>query len=131
MGSDESVSIFYHGLGPVNMLGEFYRSVGDGRHIIFVLDDMFLGLALFFSALWFTKDTAPKRAFFAASWGAAVGGIYGSFFSKLLAEEPINSGNLNPNFLTGVLGVLFVISILAVILAIRLPYGDEAKEALI
>ena len=121
---------FTMALGLVNMLGEFYRSVGDGRHIMFVLDDMFLGLALFFSALWFTKDTAPKRAFFAASWGAAVGGIYGSFFSKLLAEEPINSGNLNPNFLTGVLGVLFVISILAVILAIRLPYGDEAKEVL-
>ena len=106
------------------MLGEFYRSVGDGRHIMFVLDDTFLGLALILSALWFTKDTPPRRAFFAASWGAAVGGIYGSFFSKLLAEHPINSGNLNPTFLTAILGALFVISILGTILAIRLPYKD-------
>ena len=112
-------------LGLINMLGEFYRSIGDGRHILFVLDDTFLGLALILSALWFTEDTPPKRAFFAASWGAAVGGIYGSFFSKLLSETPINSGNLNPDFLRGILGVLFAVSILSLILAIRLPYGDE------
>lgn len=112
-------------LGLLNMLGEFYRSVGDGRHIMFVLDDTFLGLALILSALWFTKDTPPRRAFFAASWGAAAGGVYGSFFSKLLSDGPINSGNLNPTFLTAFLGVLFAISILGVILAIRLPYGGE------
>jgi len=116
---------FTMALGLINMLGEFYRSVGDGRHILFVLDDTFLGLALILSALWFTEDTPPKRAFFAASWGAAVGGIYGSFFSKLLSETPINSGNLNPDFLRGILGVLFAVSILSLILAIRLPYGDE------
>ena len=68
------------------MAGEIYRSIGDGRHIMFVLDDVFLGLAMFISALLFTKDTLPKRAFFAASWGAAAGGVYGSFFSKLLSE---------------------------------------------
>ena len=111
-------------LGLINMLGEFYRSIGDGRHILFVLDDTFLGLALILSALWFAEDTPPKRAFFAASWGAGVGGIYGSFFSKLLSETPINSGNLDPTFLTAILGLLFATSILGVILAIRLPYGD-------
>ena len=117
--------IFRHftmALAVLNMAGEVYRSIGDGRHIMFVLDDIFLGLALFFSALFFTKDTPPKRAFFAASWGAAAGGVYGSFFSKLLAEQPINSGNLDPVFLTSFLGVFFAISILCVILAIRLPY---------
>lgn len=115
-------------LGAVNMLGEFYRSVGDGRHIMFVLDDTFLGLALIISAVLFTKDTPPRRAFFAASWGAAAGGVYGSFFSKLFAEDPINSGNLNPTFLTAFLGVFFLISILGVILAIRLPYKDTSHE---
>ena len=113
-------------LAVLIMVGEVYRSMGDGRHVMFVLDDVFLGLAMLLSALWFTKDTLPKRAFFAASWGAAAGGVYGSFFSKLLAEGPINSGNLNANFLTAFLGVFFTISILGVILAIRLPYGDEA-----
>ena len=118
--------IFRHftmALAVLIMVGEIYRSVGDGRHIMFVLDDVFLGLALFFSALFFTKDTLPKRAFFAAAWGAAAGGVYGSFFSKLLAEQPINSGNLDPIFLTSFLGVFFAISILCVILAIRLPYS--------
>ena len=121
----KSFRYFTMALGTLNMLGEFYRSIGDGRHIMFVLDDTFLGLALIFSALWFIKDTPPRRAFFAASWGAAIGGVYGSFFSKLLAEDPINSGNLNPTFLTAFLGILFVISIVGMILAIRLPYGDE------
>lgn len=114
-------------LGLLNMLGEFYRSAGDGRHIMFVLDDTFLGLALIISALYFTKDTPPRRAFFAASWGAAAGGVYGSFFSKLLAEEPINSGNLNPTFLTVFLGVFFSITIIGVILAIRLPFKDQSS----
>ena len=115
---------FSMALAVLIMVGEVYRSVGDGRHLMFVLDDIFLGLAMFLSALWFTKDTAPKRAFFAASWGAAAGGLYGSFFYKLLSEGPINSGNLNASFLTVFLGVFFVISILGVILAIRLPYGN-------
>lgn len=115
-------------LAVLIMVGEVYRSIGDGRHIMFVLDDVFLGLAMFFSALWFTKDTLPKRAFFAASWGAAAGGVYGSFFSKFLAEDAINSGNLNPTFLTAFLGVFFLISILGVILAIRLPYKDQNHE---
>ena len=109
-------------LGTLNAAGELYRSAGDGRHIMFVLDDVFLGLALVISALLFTRDTPPRRAFFAASWGAAAGGVYGSFFSKLLSEEPINSGNLDPVFLTSFLGVLFAISLLGVFLAIRLPY---------
>lgn len=115
---------FSMGLAILIMVGEVYRSIGDGRHIMFVLDDIFLGIAMFFSALWFTKDTLPKRAFFAASWGAAAGGVYGSFFSKLLGDEAINSGNLNPTFLTAFLGVFFLISILGAFLAIRLPYKD-------
>lgn len=116
---------FTMGLAILIMAGEVYRSIGDGRHIMFVVDDVFLGLAMFFSALWFTKDTAPKRAFFAASWGAAAGGMYGSFFGKLLSENPINSGNLNSTFLTAIIGVFFAISILGIILSIRLPYGVE------
>jgi len=111
-------------LAVIIMVGEIYRSIGDGRHIMFVLDDIFLGLAMFFSALWFTKDTAPKRAFFAASWGAAAGGMYGSFFGKLLSTAPINSGNFSPAFLTTIIGVIFAITILGIILAIRLPYKD-------
>lgn len=107
------------------MIGEIYRSIGDGRHIMFVLDDVFLGLALLISALYFTKDTRVRRAFFAASWGAACGGVYGSFFSKLLADNPINSGNLNPTFLTAFLGVFFVVSILGVFAAICLPYSHS------
>jgi uncharacterized membrane protein len=115
---------FTMALAVLIMVGEVYRSIGDGRHIMWILDDIFLGLAMLIGAIYFTKDTPPRRAFFAASWGAAAGGVYGSFFSKLLSADPINSGNLNPTFLTAFLGVFFVISILCVILAIRLPYKD-------
>ncbi len=116
---------FTMALAILIMIGEVYRSMGDGRHIMFVLDDIFLGLAMLVAALNFTKDTPPRRAFFAASWGAAAGGVYGSFFYKLLSETPINSGNLNSTFLTTFLGVFLAISILCVILAIRLPYEGE------
>lgn len=111
-------------LAIVLMAGEIYRSVGDGRHIMFVIDDVFLGMAMLISAALFTEDTPGKRAFFAASWGAAVGGVYGSFFSKLLADGPINSGNLDASFLTTILGVIFAITIIGTFLAIRLPYKD-------
>jgi len=54
--------------------------------------------------LLFTQDKLAKRAFFVVFWSAAVEGAYSSLFSKLLADDPINAGNLNPYFSDGLSG---------------------------
>ena len=112
------------------MVGEVYRSWGDGRNIVWVLDDFFVGSLLIAASLSFTKDTPARRAFFAGAWGAGLGMIYPSFFSSLLDGAAFNSGNLNWQFLLGFKGLAFLINIAAFILAIRLPYVDKAKEVL-
>ena len=107
------------------MVCEVWRSWGDGRHIMFILDDFFAGLFMLYAAARFTQDTPARRAMFASAWGVAVGMLYGSFFGKLLAEGPINSGNWGADILTGAIGVAFVLSIFGLILAIKMPYGKR------
>ncbi len=114
-------------LALIIMIGELYRSYGDGRHIVWVLDDFFVGSLLIAAAINFTSDSLPKRAFFAGAWGVGLGMIYPSFFASLLDGAAFNSGNLNWKFLLGVKGFGFVMTIIAFILAIRMPYGDEGQ----
>lgn len=106
------------------MAGEVWRSWGDGRHIMFILDDFFAGFFMLFAALRFTKDTPARRATFAAAWGVAVGMLYGSFFGKLLADGPINSGNWDAGILTFAIGVAFVLSLIGLVLSIKMPFKD-------
>lgn len=116
------ISIF---LALVLIGGEMWRSYGDGRHIMFKLDDVFAGAFMIYAALNFTSDTPARRAIFAAAWGAAAGMLYGSFFGKLLGGYPINSGNWNAGFLTLAVGVAFVGSLIGLVLAIKMPYGSN------
>lgn len=115
-----NISIF---LAVLLMAGEVFRSWGDGRHIMFILDDFFAGIFMIFAALRFTSDTPARRATFAAAWGVAAGMLYGSFFGKLLADAPINSGNFDPGLLTGLIGACFFASLVGIYLAITLPYS--------
>ena len=61
------------GLALLIMCGEIYRSWGDGRNIIWVLDDVLAGLYMMVAAAMFRRDTPALRALFASSWGVAVG----------------------------------------------------------
>lgn len=45
------------------MLGEIYRSWGDGRNIIWILDDILGGFYMMFAAIFYARDTAERRAF--------------------------------------------------------------------
>ncbi len=110
-------------LASTNILGEFYRSWGDGRHIIWILDDVFSGLFLIFAAATFTSDTPARRALFAAAWGVGLGMIYPSFFASLFEGSGFNSGNLNWQFLLAVKAFIFLLCIVGVIASIRLPYN--------
>ena len=112
-------------LALVNIVGEIYRSWGDGRNIVWVLDDVLAGLYLIFAALMFTKDTPARRALFASAWGVGLGMIYMSFFASLLSGDEFNSGNLNWQFLLFVKAVIFIGCILGVAAAILLPFKKE------
>lgn len=113
------------GLALLIMAGEIYRSWGDGRNIIWVLDDVLAGLYMIIAALMFRRDTAALRALFASSWGISVGMLYMSFFSSLLAPEALNAGNLNKDFLITVKGICFALSFVGLAAAILLPFTKE------
>jgi len=109
-------------ISVINIIGELYRSWGDGRNIIWVMDDVLAGLFLIITALWFSQDTKPRRGAFAAAWGVGLGMIYVSFFASLLDGDQFNSGNLNWQFLLLVKAFIFLLCILGVYAAIFLPY---------
>lgn len=89
------ISIF---LAVLLMAGEVFRSWGDGRHIMFILDDFFAGIFMIFAALRFTTDTPARRATFAAAWGVAVGMLYGSFFPNFSRTDLLIPAILNRVF---------------------------------
>ena len=109
-------------LATINIFGEIYRSWGDGRNIVWILDDVLAGLLLIFAAIMFTKDTLSRRALFAAAWGVSLGMIYMSFFSSLLNGSEFNSGNLDWQFLLVVKAFIFLLCIFGVFAAVRLPF---------
>ena len=115
-------------LAIVNILGEIYRSWGDGRNIVWVLDDVFASGFLIISALWFSQDTKARRAAFAAAWGVSLGMIYVSFFSSLLDGANFNSGNLDWQFLLGVKAFIFLLCIFGVYAAIYWPYAKSLNH---
>ena len=109
-------------LATINIFGEIYRSWGDGRNIVWILDDVLAGLLLIVAAIMFTKDTLTRRALFAAAWGVSLGMIYMSFFSSLLSGSEFNSGNLDWQFLLVVKAFIFLLCIFGVFAAVRLPF---------
>ena len=109
-------------LATINIFGEIYRSWGDGRNIVWILDDVLAGLLLIVAAIMFTKDTLTRRALFAAAWGVSLGMIYMSFFSSLLNGSEFNSGNLDWQFLLVVKAFIFLLCIFGVFAAVRLPF---------
>jgi hypothetical protein len=107
--------------GAALMLGETLRSWGQGRPLAFVLDDFLIGGGVVAAALWFRPDELRRRAAFAAAWGANVGGLYGSFFGKLLAEPSADfHSNYSGELLTFLVGLAFFGSLACMIATIVL-----------
>lgn len=102
------------------MCAEAWRSWGEMRPLAFVWDDTIVGLLMIFSALMLKKHTTRRRAFFSCAWGVNTGMLYGSFFEKLAEPEAIVAGNVNPNTLTFLIGLAFVISCFGTIASIML-----------
>lgn len=103
------------------MAGEGYRSWGAGRPVVFWMDDMLAGAMMIAAAILVGHPTVSRRAFFSASWGVAVGMLYGSFFGKLYDPANSNPGNFSIGLLTWLVGIAFAIAIGGLIASILLP----------
>jgi len=115
-------------LALINVIGELFRSWGDGRNIVWVLDDVLASGFLITAALLFTRDTKARRAGFAAAWGVSLGMIYMSFFSSLLGGASFNAGNLDWQFLLAVKAFIFLLCIFGVYAAIFWPYEKDTSH---
>jgi len=103
------------------MAGEGYRSWGAGRPAVFWMDDMLAGSMMIAAAILVGRQTFATRSFFAASWGVAVGMLYGSFFGKLYDPAGSNPGNFSIGVLTWLVGAAFVIAIGGLVASVLLP----------
>ncbi|NJN50906.1 MAG: hypothetical protein HC809_03100, partial [Gammaproteobacteria bacterium] len=71
-------------LGTSLMVGETIRSWGQGRNLLFVLDDFVIGLPLVITAMLMANPTPARQCAFSAAFAASAGMLYGSFFGKLV-----------------------------------------------
>lgn len=108
-------------LGASLVIGETIRSWGQGRPLAFVLDDFLIGGGLILGAAFFRADSLRRRAAFAAAWAASAGGLYGSFFGKLLDTTGAGfHSNIPDDLLTGLIGAAYATSLFGMIATIAL-----------
>jgi hypothetical protein len=103
------------------MAGELWRSWGTDRQLVFVIDDMIIGVFLLAGAWVMARDTVRRRAFFCAAWGFSAGLLYSSFFGKLVAPAEVDSGNWNMSVLTVLVGLAFAASVIGMVTSIAIP----------
>lgn len=107
-------------LGASLMIGETIRSWGQGRNLLFVLDDFVIGIPLVVTAILMGSPTPARFCAFAASFAAAAGMLYGSFFAKLVDLSNPASSNIEIRLLTGLIGLAFASSLVGLIASIRM-----------
>ena len=111
------------------MAGELWRSWGTDRQLVFVVDDMIIGVLLLAGAWAMTRDTVMRRALFCAAWGFSAGLSYSSFFGKLVAPAEVDSGNWNLSVLTVLVGLAFVTSVVGMVASIAIPTRSAPIES--
>ena len=113
-------------LGASLMIGATIRSWGQGRNLLFVLDDFLIGIPLVVTALLMRRPTPARWCAFAAAFAATAGMLYGSFFGKLIDLSSPASSNIEIRLLTGLIGLAFVSSLIGLVGAIRVASRDRA-----
>ncbi len=118
-------------LGASLMLGETIRSWGQGRHLLFVLDDFFVGFPLVVSGLLMARPTVARRCAFSASFAAAAGMLYPSFFSKVLQPAAPVASSIGRDVLTALIGGAFLLSLLGLIASLlsAMPQSERQRNA--
>ena len=101
-----------------------WNQLGDLRVWPFWVDDWAIGLFLLYGAWRVGKDSARGRPFLAAAWGFALGMVYASFFFQLTTDGPDPSG-LSSVVVVGIKGVMFALTVIALIGALRSRASDN------
>lgn len=106
-------------LGSSLMIGETVRSWGQGRNLLFVLDDFVIGVPLLVTAILMANPTPARWCAFSASFAATAGMLYGSFFGKLVDLSKSASSNIEIHLLTALIGLAFVSSLVGLFASLR------------
>lgn len=102
-------------LGSGLMIFETIRSWGQGRNLIFVLDDFWVGIPLVVTAVLMGRPTVVRHCAFCAAFAASSMMMYGSFFSKLSMPAGAMSSNLDERLLTALAGLGFAASVVGLV----------------
>lgn len=118
-------------LGSSLMVGEVVRSWGQGRNLLFVVDDFLIGIPLVATAVLMGRPSVPRCCAFSAAFAATAGALYGSFFGKLVDLSRPAQSNIEIGLLTGLIGAAFVSSLVGVVgtvlLAGRVSRADSQR----
>lgn len=112
---------------------ETVRRWGAWPFLPFLLDDYIAGAFLVYGGVRSLRDRRQGQRFQAAAWGFASGMAYMSFFGHLAAV--LNSRTGTPParvpevIVTAVIGVLFVIAVVALVETLRSPETGVRHEA--
>lgn len=106
-------------LGSSLMIGETIRSWGQGRNLLFVFDDFFIGVPLVVTGILMAKPSFARHCALSASFAATAGMLYGSFFGKLIDLSRPASSNIEIRVLTGLIGLAFVSSLVGLVASLR------------
>jgi hypothetical protein len=102
------------------MLGEVIRSWGKIRNVFSILDDFIFGFVLIFGAILTLKKVKLGYPILIAGWASCFGMTYGSFFNKIINLKADFQSNINNDFLTFLVGLAFITSIIGLIWSISL-----------
>jgi len=114
-------------LGSSLMIGETIRSWGQGRNLLFVLDDFLIGIPLVVTAILMGHPTMARYCAFSASFAASAGMLYGSFFGKLVDLSRPASSNIEIGLLTALIGLAFVSSLAGLIASVRMAMAERGE----
>lgn len=119
-----ALSAFAVVLGAVLVLGETYRSFGQGRPFFNWFDDYIVGFFLFLGA-YKTFQSARKVKFLSAAFAICATGTAMSYFSKILNPDQAIHSNVSFSILTNLLLIVFVTSSAGMFWTLAVDFQDD------
>lgn len=108
-----------YGMGVVLPLLEIARRRTNFHPVHAYVDDLLAGALLLLAARSVSRGSPRGPAYLAGAWGVLAGGLYGSFFWQLSQADEVDVGGSAGLTVVIVKGVLYAISVVALVLSIR------------
>ena len=115
-------------LGISLIVGESIRSWGQGRDVLAIVDDFFVGVALIASALLLSRESTLRYCTLCAAFAATTGLLYGSFTSKLLNSNQLMASNIDSSVLTCLIGIAFVAALTGLCTSFCCAYAWSTRQ---